>query len=85
MKVFVAKLHMGTHEHIYHTERDCPQLNRSDTIRQKEKSVLSSDMRECEVCKESDQRHGTQHSKVCPFCKTKVGKLPPHLIKCEEK
>jgi len=82
--VYVAKLYRSSHEKIYHTNKECRNLQRSESITDKPKNVLDADMRECELCKNSEKRHGIQQDRECPYCGEKVGKLPPHLPKCPE-
>lgn len=82
--VYVAKLYRSTHDGIYHTNEDCRNLQRSDNIAAKTRNVLSDDMQECKLCINDEQPQGLETNKVCPFCGETVGKLPPHLVKCDE-
>jgi len=82
--VWVGKLWKRSTKGIYHTNKDCRQLQRSESISSKPLNVLREDMRECEICKLSEQSHGVQQDTDCPYCGETVGKLPNHLPKCDQ-
>lgn len=82
--VYVAKLYRSSHENIYHTNEDCINLQRSESISEKPRNVLADKMRECKLCANESQPQGIQQNRECPYCGEMVGKLPPHLVNCDE-
>ncbi|WP_135807339.1 hypothetical protein [Halorussus marinus] len=39
-----------TNRSVYHTDKDCPQLQCSESVRAVSRRVLHMDMRECQYC-----------------------------------
>lgn len=81
--VWVAKLYRSTQEKIYHTDEDCINLQRSNSIAAKDLGVLDDQMRECQLCANDAKNGRIEGKKECPYCNAMVGKLPSHLPTCD--
>jgi len=83
--VWVCKMHKRSTHHVYHTREDCRQLQRSDASKPKQLNMLPDNFSQCEICKQSVEGYGQQQDRDCPYCGETVGKLPDHLLKCDQK
>jgi len=81
MIVYVAESYSG--HRYYHTNEDCMNLTAEYRTIEKEKVTPIYEL--CELCNGTRKGENSgSNDKQCPYCGEIVGKLPPHLVKCQQ-
>lgn len=70
---------LGTGERVYHTDRECPYLERAHNVVEVRRGRLREEARECDRCNHGNVSGPRGEGTECPLCGEAVKKLPHHL------
>ncbi len=68
---------------IFHTNRDCFNLQKGGDVQEHRRDLLTNGWRECKACSGEAEITGENQNRTCPNCGEPTGNLPNHIRGCD--